>query len=93
MPEFLWASLTIDFITKLLLSRELSIKEFYNSILIIVDKYTKYIIVILFNKTYTAVQLGYIFLDRVVRIYGFPKEIISDKDKLFILLYWKTIIV
>ena len=82
----------MDFIIKLLPLRELLTKELYNSILVIIDKYTKYIIVIPFNETYTAVQLGYIFLDRVVRIYGFPKEIISDKDKLFISSYWKTII-
>ena len=83
----------MDFITKLLLLKELLTKELYNLILIIINRYTKYITVILFNKTYTAIQLGYIFLDRVVRIYGFPKEIILDRDKLFILSYWKTITV
>ena len=45
----------MDFIIKLLPSKELLIKELYNLILIIIDKYTKYITVILFNETYTAV--------------------------------------
>ena len=81
----------MDFITKLPPSLELSTKEVYNSIMVVVDRHTKYMTFIPFNETYDAAQLGYIFLDKIIRVRGFPQEIISDRDKLFTSAYWKTI--
>ena len=66
-------------------------KEVYDSIIVIVDRYTKYSTIIPFKEEYNTVQLVYLFLDKVIKIRGFPEEIISDRDKLFISVYWKTI--
>ena len=82
--EFLWACLTIDFIVSLLLLVKLFTKNVYNAIIIVIDKYTKYTIIILFFNKYTVSQITYIFLDRIVRYKRFLKEIIINKDKLFI---------
>ena len=71
---------------------DLITKEVYDSIIIVVNRHTKYSIIIPFRKEYNTVQLVYLFLDKVVKIRGFPEEIISDRDKLFISAYWKTII-
>ena len=59
--------------------------------MVVVNKHTKYMIFIPFNETYDAAKLGYIFLDKIIRIRGFPQEIISDRDKLFTSAYWKII--
>ena len=91
LPDIPWASLTMDFMTSLPPSEEPSTKEIYDSILVVVDRYTKYMTILPFNKKYDATQLAYIFIDRIVRIRGFPKEVISDRDKLFRSAYWKTI--
>ena len=91
LPEFLWGSVTMDFITKLPSLMEPSTKEIYDAIMVVVDRHTKYMTFIPFNETYNAEQLGYIFLDKVVRIRGFPREIISDRDKLFTSAYWRTL--
>jgi hypothetical protein len=36
-----------------------------------------------FRHGYTAEQLAHVFKDRIIRYYGIPKSIISDRDKLF----------
>jgi transposase InsO family protein len=92
LPEFPWASLTMDFITKLPPSKDPVEGIEYDSIMVVVDRHTKYTTMIPFKETYDAVRLGYIFLDRIVRYRGFPKEVTSDRDKLFTSNYWKTLL-
>ena len=60
-------------------------------IIVIVDRFTKYLIVVLFKKTHTAEQLGHLLLDRLVRDHRVQIMIITDRDKLFTSNYWKTI--
>ena len=45
----------MDFIIKLPLLKELSTGEIYNSIIIIINRYTKYIIIIPFKEEYIAI--------------------------------------
>ena len=45
-----------------------------------------------FRNDYTAVQLGHVILDRLIRYYGILKSIISDRDKLFTLNYQTTLL-
>ena len=52
--DYLWQNITIDFIMKLLKLEDISIGVKYNNILIIVDKLSKYIYLILYNKRFTA---------------------------------------
>ena len=44
-----------------------------------------------FKETHMAEQLGHLLLDRLVRDHGVPITIITDRDKLFMPNYWKTI--
>ena len=87
-----WNDITMDFITKLPSSKNPINEETYDSIFVMVDKLTKYIHVIPFKESYTAVQLGEVFIDRLIRYHGLPKSITSDRDKLFTSKYWKTLI-
>ena len=81
----------MDFITKLPKSGNPTTKESYDSIMVIVDKLTKYSILILFKETYNAEQLGFILLDQLIYNYSIPRTITSDRDKLFTSNYWKTL--
>ena len=49
--------MSIDFITKLPKSTDPVTGIIYNSIIVIVDRFMKYLIVVLFKKTYTVEQL------------------------------------
>ena len=48
-----------------------------------VDKLTKYLLIIPFKKNYSAEQLGFVLLDVLVRDHRLPKVITLDRDKLF----------
>jgi hypothetical protein len=49
----------------------------------IVDRYTKMNIYVPTNKTYDSVELASLLMDVVVRRYGVPKGIISDRGSVF----------
>ena len=83
--------MSMDFITKLPKSKDPVTGITYNLIMVIVDRFTKYLIVVLFKETHIAEQLGHLLLDRLARDHGVPIMIITDRDKLFTSNYWKTI--
>jgi hypothetical protein len=83
LPTEPWTNILIDFVTGLPLSKDLATELSYNSILVIVDRFTKYTLIIPFRRDYTAIQLAHVLKDRLIRDHGIPKTIISDRDKLF----------
>jgi hypothetical protein len=70
---------------KLLLSQDLITGIKYDFILVITDRLTKYIYIILYLEASTAEDLVYVFLRIIIANYSAPEKIISDKNKLFIL--------
>ena len=82
----------MDFIVKLSISEDISIGVKYNSILVVVDKFTKYTYLILYNERFTIKQITYIILDKIIRYHGILENITSDKDKIFKSNFWKTLI-
>jgi hypothetical protein len=48
LPSELWSDILIDFVTGLLLFKDSAIELFYNAILVIVDRFTKYALIISF---------------------------------------------
>jgi len=56
----------INFIIKLLKSTNLATKNKYNSILIIIDKFIKYLYIIACKEKFIAKQLKYIVLNRLI---------------------------
>jgi hypothetical protein len=71
-------------VVKLLLLRDLITGIEYNSILVVTDRLTKYIYIILYLEASIVENLAYMFLKVVVANYSALEEIISDKNKLFI---------
>ena len=91
IPNGPWKDISMDFITKLPKSRDPVMEITYDAIMVIVDRFTKYLIAVPFKENHTAEQLGHLLLDRLVRDHGVPITIITDRDKLFMSNYWKTI--
>jgi hypothetical protein len=48
LPSELWSNILIDFVTGLPLSKDPATGLFYNAILVIVDRFTKYALIIPF---------------------------------------------
>ncbi len=91
-PEQPWDEVTMDFIVKLPKSTDPVTKVKYDSILVMVDRLTKYAHFIPCNETIDAQQLGCLVLDKLVRYHGLPAVIVTDRDKLFTSKYWKTLV-
>jgi transposase InsO family protein len=91
LPQEPWTDISMDFVTGLPPSRDPATGLTYDSILVIVDRFTKYALMIPFRRDYTAVQLAHVLKDRLIRDHGIPKTIISDRDKLFTSNYWATL--
>ena len=54
---------TMDFIIKLLKSKNLTTEVLYNSIIIVVDRLVKHFYFILFKEIFDAEQLKHFFID------------------------------
>ena len=72
---------------KLLLLKEKVTGVEFDSILVITDRLTKYTYILLYKETSIAEDLAYTFLRTIVTNYRLLEEIISDRDKLFILKF------
>ncbi|MBW0505590.1 hypothetical protein O181_045305 [Austropuccinia psidii MF-1] len=75
----------MDFITQLPLSRN------FDSILVVVDRFSKMAIFIPAYGTLTALELAQIFLSHVVSKHGLPVSIVSDRGSLFISSIWTNL--
>lgn len=77
VPDTPWSCITLDFIEALPNSHGKEV------ILVVVDRLTKYAHFIAISHPYTVDQIVTIFLDNIVKLHGFPLEIISDRDRIF----------
>ena len=60
-----------------------------DSILVVVDKLTKYAHFFPISIHYKAPQIAKLFFKEIFRLHGLPKNIISDRDRKFLSLFWK----
>lgn len=61
----------------------------YNGILVVVDMLSKYAHFILLVYPYTAKSMARLFVEYIIKLYGPPRSIISDRDRIFISNFWK----
>jgi hypothetical protein len=74
----------LNFIVKLLLSKEALTEVTYNLILVVTDRLIKYAYFIFYKKGLIAEELVYTFNRNIIINYGILEEIISNRDKFFI---------
>jgi len=43
------------------------------------------------SHPYTTKEVDELFIKEIVRLHGFPASIVSDKDRLFMSLFWKEL--
>ena len=82
IPEAIWEDVTMDFVTALPVSRGISI------ILVVVDHLSKYVHFGALPPYFIAVKVAELFVDIVVKHYGFPKSILFDRDPVFVSSFW-----
>nr|KYP44277.1 Retrotransposable element Tf2 [Cajanus cajan] len=57
-------------------------------ILVIIDRFTKYAHFIALGHPFSAAKIAELFMNTVVRLHGWPEEIISDRDTIFLSNFW-----
>ncbi|KAK2387836.1 hypothetical protein QL285_061576 [Trifolium repens] len=75
----------MDFITGLPISYG------YTTIMVVVDRLTKFAHFIPLKSDFTSKVVAEAFMNNIVKLHGMPKSIISDRDKVFTSNFWKRL--
>ncbi len=86
VPHSPWSSLSLDFIT------DLPLVNSFDSVLVVVDRFTKMSHFIPCNKSITGEQTAKLFLDNIVRLHGLPDDIVSDRGPQFVSKFWHRLL-
>lgn len=63
----------------------------YNTILVVVDKFSKFSHFIPLKHPFTVANVARSFMDQVYWLHGMPKSIISDRDRIFTSPLWQVL--
>jgi hypothetical protein len=83
VPNWKWDDINMDFIAGL----QLTVRKF-DSIWVIVDRFTKSAHFIPVNTKYRVEKYAEIYIAHVLCLHGVPKMIISDRGSQFIAHFW-----
>jgi len=75
----------MDFITSLPLSHG------YSNIMVVIDRLSKFAHFIPLKPRFNSKIVAETFIQNIVKLYGFPKTIVSDRDRVFISNFWKQL--
>ncbi|KAL4567338.1 hypothetical protein LXL04_022921 [Taraxacum kok-saghyz] len=85
LPNQVWDALTMDFIEALPKSNGV------DTILVVVDRLSKFAHFICLKHPFTAESVARVFTREVVRLHGFPTSIVTDRDRIFVSLFWREL--
>lgn len=85
VPSGPWRNISMDFVVKLPLSKG------FDSIFVVVDKFTKMTHYVRARESMTAKQLAEPYLSRIFRHHGLSDSIVSDRGATFVSRFWDRV--
>lgn len=85
LPYKPWTDISMDFIEGLPNSEGRTV------ILVIIDRFSKFAHFIGLHHPYTTSTIARVFIDHIYSIHGLPQTIVTDRDKIFVSLFWQTL--
>lgn len=86
IPTRKWGSVSMDFIVSLPRT-----KAGFDAIMVVVDRLTKFARFIPTTSNYDAPEVARLFVEHVYANHGMPDELITDRDKIFVGGFWKSV--
>jgi hypothetical protein len=62
-----------------------------NSVLVVVDKFSKFAHFLPLRHPFTAASVARVFMDNIFKLHGLPVAIISDRGKVFTTKFWQSL--
>lgn len=85
VPMYAWKIISLDFVEGLPKSSG------FDTILVVVDKFSWYAHFMPLTHPFTALHVALVFMDNVYKLHGLPHAIISDRDKVFTSTLWQEL--